>query len=177
MRLEEPSSIGLPQHSDRSALRAQLKGLGVEPAALLPHDEAFEGTTVAEVARTQRPVFPRRASRNESSGGRAGGDARVRRPVRGAHAARRHRHDRDAGRGQPAVAHRLQAGQPAAHHLRLAPRGRDPLGARGGPSEDRGGAAADGVLRRCVILTAIPRRASRDSSQPSSRSTSSNINT
>mmetsp|Transcript_20127 Transcript_20127/g.60011 ORF Transcript_20127/g.60011 Transcript_20127/m.60011 type:complete len:1183 (+) Transcript_20127:244-3792(+) len=41
---------GLPQHSDRAALRAQLKGLGVEPAALLPHDEAFEGTTVAEVA-------------------------------------------------------------------------------------------------------------------------------
>ena len=52
MRLAGVVVANLPPDQNHEKVRDQLKGLGIETAALLPHDDSFEKVTVAEIADT-----------------------------------------------------------------------------------------------------------------------------
>ena len=52
VRLAGVVVANLPPDQNHEKVRDQLKGLGIETAALLPHDDSFEKVTVAEIADT-----------------------------------------------------------------------------------------------------------------------------
>ena len=52
VRLAGVVVANLPPDQTHEKVRDQLKGLGIETAALLPHDDSFEKVTVAEIADT-----------------------------------------------------------------------------------------------------------------------------